>query len=525
MGGISQISNQNQNQILFPGIVYDNQDPMMLGRLRVLPETKNYQDIIKSIENWNEENDKWTSKDPFLFIPLLPFYLNQVPKVGEYVHIIYMNKSFEFENKFYIQGPFSSPLNSNYESYSGAKKFLASGTRIKQSVSIRNTDGSYANQLSYGVFPEPGDNSYLGRGTTDLILKQEDVLLRAGKVTSFAQNTLPKGNQNRAFVQLSHFKQKKVPGATTTISAEKQNVKYVNKMIVWHVSNLYTQVDAFTGYVRLYKVTPTKETDTTNFKPSTITIISEGTNYIATGEEIRFQGEPFETIIFKINKFIRGLFEGYYADAINFLNFSVPENLPFVVTPSESTFNVGFKFSANTSIDDFTEYNNFVRFYERITVQEGSDEFGFFLVSRNDGGNPYFGVETESTNISITENQFLEVSTTYSVMGAQKVYLLSHETIGPKGQINLQETLYGIPQDKFVGGDQSIQTQTYPMVRGDLLIEILRKIVSYIRGHYHPKAHMPPRPTSDGEQQNIINIDSLLAQAENTILNQNIRIN
>jgi hypothetical protein len=524
MAGIGQISDYNQYQMLFPGIVYDNQDPMMLGRIRVLPEVKNYQDILKSVENWDEERDKWTSKDPLVFIPLLPFYVNQVPKVGEYVHIIYMNKSFEFENKFYIQGPFSSPINSNYESYAGAKKFLAEGARIKQSISIRNTDGSYVNNLSYGVFPEPGDNSLLSRGTTDLVLKQEDVLLRAGKVVSFTKNTLPKANQNRAFVQLSHFKQKKVPGATRTQSVERQVIKAVNKMIVWHISNLNNDVDAFTGFVRLYKVIPSDETSTSNFKPSTITIISEGVNYTATGEEIRFQGESFESVVFKINKFIRGLYEGYYADAINFLNFST-ENFPFVVTPSETTFNVGFKFSANTSIDDFVEYNNFVRFYERITVQEGSEEFGFFLVSRDNSGNPYFGVETETTDVSITENQILDSSTTYSIMGGQKVYLLSHETIGPKGQIILQDTLYGIPQDRFVGGTNSIESQTYPTVRGDLLIEILRRIVSYIRGHYHPKAHMPPRPTSDGEQQNIIVIDSLLAQAENTILNQNIRIN
>ena len=523
MGGIGQISRQNENQIIFPGIVYDNQDPMMLGRLRVLPETKNYQDIIKSVKDWNEERDKWSGKDPFIFIPLLPFYLNQIPKVGEYVHIIYMNKNFEYENKFYVQGPFSSPLTSNYESYSGSKKYLASGTRVAETFSIKNTNGTYQDIASFGVFPEPGDNAYLGRGTADLILKEDEVLLRAGKVTTFSAGSLPKGNINRAFLQLSQFKQRKIPGTTTTISTEKELPKQVQKMIVWDIQNLENQFDSFTGYIRLYQIiNPTEATTTANFKQSTITEISEGTNYKFTGEEIRFLGDKFNKVVRNMNKFIRGLFEGRYNDAIDFRNFET-NNFPFVVTPSKETFNVGFKFQANTSITDYTEYNNFINFYEKITVQQGAEEFGFFLVSRNDGGNPIFGVETETTEIKTVENRILNTSTTYSVMGAQKVYLLSHETNGPKGQIILQDTLYGIPSSKFEEGDNNIEKLTYPVVRGDKLIEVLRKLVAFVGDHVHGGPGLIPVPLAGSNS--IIEISTLLAQAENTILNQNIRIN
>ena len=56
-------------------------------------------------------------------------------------------------------------------------------------------------------------------------------------------------------------------------------------------------------------------------------------------------------------------------------------------------------------------------------------------------------------------------------------------------------------------------------------MELLSKIFDFITGHVHPIATLPPVPISSGNGQSTEEIYSILANAQNSILNQNIRIN
>jgi hypothetical protein len=47
----------NDNQILFPGIVLDNEDPFVLGRIRALPETENIDSIENPYLGFDKEKD------------------------------------------------------------------------------------------------------------------------------------------------------------------------------------------------------------------------------------------------------------------------------------------------------------------------------------------------------------------------------------------------------------------------------------------------------------------------------------
>jgi hypothetical protein len=521
---MGEITNDNEHQIIFPGVVIDANDPMMLGRIRAQPEkTVDYEAVIKAT-NFNEEKDIWKSNDPFIFLPLLPFYTYIVPQVNEYVHLFYQNKKFKFQNQFYIPGKFSSPMALTFEHYQAAKKFLATGDLIADSLALKVVGqgvDAYYNATSKGVFPEPGDNAFMGRGTTDMILKPNEVLIRAGKTNVLNKNQFPQANNLRAFIQLSNFTERIITLPDETEIYQETKVLLVSKMIVWHISNLENGQNSFTGWIRLYDVLPnSSKVNTENFNVETITILSDGTDYSFTGYFDEFMGLSVDNAVIRINKFIENVFKGNISSSAT----TTTQQFPIIVTPSKLTYQVGNKFQIQ-SPDDAAQLTNYITFFSRIKLNEGIAKSGFFLVSGNKNDLPVIGVPPETKIVTNTPQEFISSPITYGIMGAQKVYLLSHDSVGPKGKIDINDTIYGISQELFTKPNQNIETQTYATVRGDELIVLLRKMMSFITGHVHPTSTMPPIPVSAGNGQTTSEINFLLASAENTILNQNIRIN
>ncbi len=73
-----------QGKIIFEGRVLDSDDPLRLGRLRVLPKIELLDDIkesvpsgckdITEVETNVKQICQWKENDPFVILPLLPFY-------------------------------------------------------------------------------------------------------------------------------------------------------------------------------------------------------------------------------------------------------------------------------------------------------------------------------------------------------------------------------------------------------------------------------------------------------------------
>jgi len=509
---------KNFRQIIYPGKVIDNQDPWMLGRVRVQPESEYYKNIIQSFPDFDEKKDKWTKKDPFIVLPLLPYFVFQVPKVDEYVHIIYQDSAYQLtKNRFYLQGPFSTPNNSSVEEFENSKTWLDDGAQnlppkpLKNSqyqINFGNTQAPekipYSNESSTGVYPEPGDNAILGRFNTDLVLKENELLLRAGKIvgTSLSRNTSPIANQNRAFIQLSNF------GETTVVGEDKKRLKFeqkntfCKKLIEYQIDNPENTQNNFVGRIYLYNLKQVDDVSTER-----IIVDTDLSSYQTLQLMVPFNNLTIDEVIDFINNFLKEVNNGL----IESTNTPITFQFPFYFRPAANTY----QYIKNISIQNgFTETLNVGNMMSKIKLNETDTSEGYDLVYQKDTiGVPIQAVlQTEENITKKNENQ------TVGFFGADTLYLLSHTS---KDLTNkLGNTVYGIPESKL----NELNLNTSSSVRGEELIELLNDIVNFLVLHVHPYHGQPPLPTAIDGQSTISDLLSKIQLAQNTVLNKKIRI-
>ena len=510
----------DNNTIFFQVTVMDNQDPMMLGRIRAKLLIDNYNDIVKSITDppWNEEKDAWTIRDPFVFSPLMPYFMYQVPKPTEMAQVLYVNKDFKYQNQYYIQNTFSSPTTTGYEYYQGGNKFTGTGTQLKNPKPLKNQDGTYTDKAVHkGVFPEPGDNAILGRGSADVVAKQDTVLVRAGKFkgAELIPNVPPVANQQRGFLQLSRFNQSKVALPNKIITEANETIVQVKYLIEWVITNPENTQDSFTGSVYLYQLKPDLSTNSENLTIGTV--VKESLKALVNEEKFS-QLTKSETINF-INDFIKTCntktttISGktlFTSELNKFPIFYRPNNITYsVITPSSTTA------TGTTEADSFRNVSDI---YNQIKLYPALKKGGYGLIyAKNKVGKPM----NFKTTV-VPQQAYKSIQTTYGAVGADTLYLLSHMSAIPgKGKINFDDTLYGISLDQFV---DEILPKTSSLVRGEELLELLNLIVRFLITHTHAYPGLPPVPvTQDGS--NVTDILTEMQNAYTKILNANIRLN
>jgi len=514
--------------IVLPG---GGQDPLMLGRVRGRLITDNYEDVINGFDNppWNEETDPWSDKDPFVFTPLLPYFIYQTPKENELIQVFYVNRDFKYKNQYYVQNNFYAPNSVLYQDNQGANKFTGVGLQISNPKDIKSKKtGQYLNELSKGVYVEPGDNALIGRGSADVIVKPEEVLLRAGKFEGTLQtNQTLIANDKRAYLQLSNFQSSISVGnekKTTTIEEAVLSVKY---LIEWVITNPENTQNKFCGEVYLYQIPADVSTNTKNISQSTIIknkkLVAKETFALSTKEQ---------TIAF-INQFIQDCNSQTQTKRGTKLFTAVTERFPIFYRPSEFTYNlIEQGTAANISLSAQTtgttncptgpipgvEFTNLTAIYRGIKLNPALKQGGYGLIYVKDKVGKPQNLVTSISNDYIAST----IPTTVSALGADKVFLLSNKTnkINTPG-INFKGTVYGIPSSGFTG---EILEKTSSMVRGEELMELINLIVRFLVTHTHAYPGLPPVPvTQDGT--NVTDILTELQEAANKILNEYIRLN
>lgn len=168
-------------------------DPQGLGRIKVR---------IKGVTGLGGDDGKLDADLPWCF-PLMPKMFSIQPKVGESVYIFNFSKDKQHVDRMYIGPIISQPQKLNFDSHYGtALAGFSFGTQ-EANVNIDNIP-----EIN-GVFPNPSDVSIEGRYNTDIIQKDNEVLIRAGKfevATPSNENIYPfKFNKTtQAYIQIKN---------------------------------------------------------------------------------------------------------------------------------------------------------------------------------------------------------------------------------------------------------------------------------------------------------------------------------
>jgi len=460
------ISTGKNNQNIVFGTVIDNKDPENAGRIRVLLDNNKYK--VENFIPWQKGRTvNNTVTDPYICNPFLPKLINVVPKIGELVKVIFYNPDYPELDKEYV-GPVISQFNSvEYENATQGRVFTQS-----QRTNLLPNLGNF--EYSKGLLPDVNNITILGRKSTDLTVKPNDILIRSGRV-DLQDNK--KFNKKGSLFQISS-NPVKLERKTKPVTVNRRIPEPINNVVIYNLNSDNS------GYVDVYKLTTPKNTDTIN-------INTDLTNLIST---------PAVTYTFSANTQTIGI--SYINQFLNFLDNNQIRNQNTdtgIITINQPV--VGVPYLLKPLVND--EKYNTVKVFN-VTTQ------GFRTIKP---------IESQIVD-TIQENINTSVDyQNYMVALSDMLYILSNETSIPeKGFINFDGINNGFTTDKIT---REINDKTEPMVRGDQLVKALVIIINAFLNHVHSGFGFMNVNQTDEIQK----LSKLRSELNSLILNHKIRIN
>jgi hypothetical protein len=359
----------------------------------------------------------------------------------------------------------------------------------------------------------------------DILIREKDCFTNHSFLVSSKNFT----NQNTVYEKiLGRVINKDVLDPSTNLLIASKNTQLtpqlVKKLVEWEVTQ-EIQITGFTagggitgstfynGNVKLYSLLPKDQTKTTVINMDTpLDEYKSGPEYT-----LEFTGQTLENGVKIVNQFISGVNNG----KINVQGYQqfpfendtqLTNQFPFYFRPTKNNIDK----LASTGATNFNMVNNFFR---KIKLLPSDKQFGSVLVwSKN-----LIGEQLTPETSTLRQSVYNPNPVSYGTLAADFVYFLSHKSDIPSKQkivLEPKETLYGIPQQIFT---ENIINNTDPMVRGNELMKLLTLIVNFLASHVHNINEAPIQIGVDGTQ--LSEIYKILQDADNSILNQNIRLN
>ncbi len=364
--------------------------------------------------------------------PLIPKYLTSLPKVGECVLVFQYEYSpssptAAFKStRFWIGPIITQPDKLNEEPYNSALSLLPEGyTKLKNP---RYEDGTYGNE---------DDIVLQGRYNTDIIQKDREIWIRAGKTQ---EDNPKKFNKNLGYIQLKYGNEKLKRVVKEKVIQTKV-IPIPNRLITVNIRTIKNNNDVLTGDLSRNEYTSSDINRTELF--INVKNIDSGEDIISFESENDFLGSTSR--------------EQAFAAAKSFIDI-----------------NKGAKWKikslGNSAID-------FVR-----DVYKGTNGIAVFSTT------PIPGPPKVIKEIQLEKNDSKDGSVINVV--ANKINLLSNV----KGANNFKLTN---PKSLIDDKEQEkINNQAHPIVYGDVLVEFLELVKKYVSLHVHPYHGIPADPST-----------------------------
>jgi hypothetical protein len=464
----------NTDVIVF-GICADNNDPWGVGRIRVVIDDKimpplrtaiNVQEYLAKADATNaaaaqehayipwELGSNGKSPDPYVVEPFLPKHINIIPKIGESVKLIYYAAGDNASQREYIAPQTSNYDKLNFDSIESARSYSKRSTYQPTRNNLRNN----------GLVADPTDIALTGRKNSEIVLPDDEVIIRAGYQNMSEQL---KNNRN-AIVQASHYTQRKVV-TTEMVTDDTSQVKAINYMVELYTNTYDKTLDPLyiATDILIYKV---ENIDTRNYNAYKDYYVDSG----GAEFQIRVKSDKPDNIISFITDLLKNLDRNNMPLTISRDWVNKPEKNPYLAywtVDNRSSENTEVVFYPLNLYQVRQSPNNNTSIAEVAAVAKGITSELRPLTKR------------PSKVLTQTEQDVTKNDPSYDesvlIAGADKVFLLSWFNAQ---SIQNKIGKYGFPQEEVY---LTLQKNTQAMVKGDELLKLLMDVLDLVLNHGH----------------------------------------